>query len=310
MKPIGWFLLCLLTVQALCAEGLRVVCSSSIPADWTRRLAGEEIHVVSLISPQTDPHAFQPTPEHVKRLLKADLIVGFDPLLEPWLKQIVYSNNLNDKVLWIGKPWISDQGDHLACCPEDSGSAKHTLLRRREAVDPHVWTDPSLVEAMGRQIHLALAKLSPAEAGPEGEARCEAFVRMTRSLDTELRTIFAGLPPGHRSLLTNHDNLGRIASRYGLRVEGVILRASTSEASDPSAREMVRFAELARKRAVRVIVIDRGQRAGAAETIAREAGLPPPLALRLDTLESEGPAASWEGMMRQSARLLAEALAR
>jgi zinc/manganese transport system substrate-binding protein len=310
MVRIGYVLLALMAAKAFGTEALRVVCSSPISASWARDLAHPGVKVSSLMSPGTDPHAFQPTPGHVKRLMEADLIVGFDPLLEPWLGQIISSNQLNNRVLWIGKPWISDQGDHLACCPSDTSGAKHTLLRRQEGVDPHVWTDPELVATMGRSLHAALLKLPSSRQAEGGEARLRAFVEMTKGVDAEMRRLLEGLPAERRGILTHHDNLGRIASRYGLRVEGVILRAATTEAADPSAREMVRFAELAKRRAVRAIVIDKGQRAPAAETIAREAGLPPPVAIRLDTLAAEGEASTWAGMMRESARALAEALSR
>lgn len=310
MRRIGLVLACLLAGQTLWAEGFRLVCSSSIPADWSRGIAHPSVTVTSLLSPETDPHAFQPTPGHVKQLLGADLIVGFDPLLEPWLKQIIDSNKLQGKVLWIGKPWISDQGDRLACCPLETSGAKHTLLRRQEGVDPHVWTDPELVESMGRSLHAALLEKTGSRQAEGGEARLAMFVATARAVDADLRSILGAIPSGNRGVLTHHDNLRRLAGRYGLKVEGVILKAATTEASDPSAREMVRFAELARRRSVKAIVVDRGQRAPAAETIAREAGLPPPVALRIDTLAVEGESSTWAGMMRASARALAEALAR
>lgn len=310
MGANGVILACLFAVQAFCSEGIKVVCSSPITADWTSALAAPGTEVSSLLTPGSDPHAFQATPGHVKRLLSADLIVGFDPLLEPWLKQIVSTNNLSGKVLWIGKPWISDRGDHLACCPEDASGAKHSLLRRREPVDPHVWTDPELVEAMGKALQAALIRRSEVSPSKGSEDRLEDFVRMTRAVDRDLQALLGAIPQERRGILTHHDNLGRLARRYGLRVEGVILRSATTEASDPSARDMIRFAELARSRKVSAIVVDRGQRAPAAATIAREAGLPEPVALRIDTLAAEGEAATWAGMMRESARTLAEALSR
>ena len=310
MRLQGVILSCLMAAQALSSEAFKVVCSSPIPADWTRAIAAPETRVSSLLAPGTDPHVFQPTPGHVRRLLEADLIIGFDPLLEPWLRQLIISNNLEDKVLWIGKPWISDQGDRLACCPEESDGAKHSLLRRREPVDPHVWTDPELVEAMGKRLHATLMGNPRSGQAAGGQTRLERFVQMTREVDGEVRRLLGGIPLERRGILTHHDNLGRIAKRYGLRVEGVILRSASTEASDPSARDMVRFAELARGRKVSAVVVDRGQRAPAAAAIARDAGLPEPVALRIDTLAAEGEAASWAGMMRESARTLAEALSR
>jgi len=310
MRFLGAALLLFWSVKASCAGDFRAVCSSPILRDWTQRLAAPSAQVDSLLPPETDPHVFQPTPQHVQRLLTADLIIGFDPLLEPWLKQICDSNQLNDKILWLAKPWISDLGNTLACCPHEASGGKHTLLRRIEPVDPHVWTDPELVERMGERLHAEVARRFLGSEGSEGKARLANFVAMTRAVDAEMRKQLGSLGEDCRGIITHHDNLGRMARRYGLRVEGVILRATTTEAADPSAREMVGLVELARRRGVRVVVMDKGQRAPAAETLAREAGLAPPIALRIDTLESEGPGSTWEGMMRENGRRLAEALRR
>lgn len=287
-----------------------VVVSHPMLEDWVKLLAGDTVQVRCLVPRETDGHTFQPNPKDVKEVLAADSVIGFDPLLEPWLKRIVESNNLNTKVLWLAKPWITDQGGQLSCCPEDEGGGKHTLLRTREPVDPHVWTDPELVEAMGKVLHARLGALTTQDRMAELDHRWAAFREMTRTVDAEVRRSLARIPEARRGIVTHHGNLGRFASRYGLRVEGVLLRSASTEAADPSAREMARFIALARDRRVALVVSDKGQRAPSAETLAREAGLPPPLALRVDNLEAEGPAATWAGMMREAGRALGEALAR
>ena len=286
-----------------------VVVSHPMIEDWVQLLAGSTVEVRCLLPRETDGHTFQPNPGDIRDLIGADIVIGFDPLLEPWLNQAKKSNQLNDKFLWLAKPWISDLGSELTCCPQDSGS-KHTLLRTREPVDPHVWMDPDLVREMGKVLHDRLKAGAPTERAADLDARWQAFQEMTRQVDEAVRASLAAVPADRRRLVTHHGNLGRFATRYGLRVEGVLLRSASTEAADPSAREMTRLIALARERGVALVVTDKGQRAPSAETLAREAGLPAPLALRVDNLERRGPAASWAGMMRETGKALGEALSR
>lgn len=300
---------CLACLGLGAAEPLRIVTSQPILETWARDMAGGGAKVTSLTPREADLHVFEPSPQTVRHLLEADAIVGMDPLLEPWLARLINSNHLEGKVLWIGKPWISDQGNTLACCPEEGGG-KHALLRRPQPVDPHIWTDPELVRQMLINLH---AWLEP-RLGPEGEASRrkarDTLVAETEAVDRELRERLGRLAPERRGLITHHANLSRFAGRYGLRIEGVILASATTEASDPSAREMARLIATARGGKARLVVVDKGQRAAAAEVLAKEAGLPPPLPIRIDNLEREGPGATWSGMMREAGRRLAEGLER
>ena len=311
MRWLSYLLLGMAWLAPLSAkEGPRVVVSHPIIEDWVRILAGDTVQLRCLTPRESDPHAFQPNPGQIKDLLEADWIIGFDPLLEPWLRQAVNSNKLTNKTLWIGKSWISDLGSELACCPTDAQQGKHTLLRTREPVDPHIWTDPTLVAAMGKILHGQLRVLLPKVGEPELQSRLETFLKMTQAVDSDIQSFLKSIPQDQRGIITHHANLGRFATRYGLRIEGVLLRSSSTEAADPSAREMARYIALARDKKVRLVVIDKGQRAPSAETLAREANLPSPLALRIDTLATEGNASTWAGMMREVGQTLGEALAR
>lgn len=307
MRSFGTLMLgCL---AALGGEPVRLAVSHPLIEDWVKEVAAGGAAVAALTPREADLHVFEPSPQTVKRLLEADAIVGIDPLMEPWLAQLIKSNRLEDKVLWLGKPWISDRGNTLACCPEEGGG-KHALLRRPQPVDPHVWTDPLLVGQIVTGLHAWLEPRLGAEGSAARKAALAAFVAETEAVDRELRERLGSLPPERRGIITHHANLGRLAERYGLRIEGVILASATTEAADPSAREMARLIAMARAGKARLVVVDKGQRAAAAELLAKEAGLPPPLPLRIDNLERKGPGSTWAGMMRAAGRSLAEALGR
>lgn len=294
----------------LCAKQPVVACSFSIPADWAKNLVDDQATILTLAGANTDLHTFQPSPGDIKGLLEADLIVGIDPLMEPWLQDLIKSNKLEDKVLWIGKAWISEAG--LAPCPcgDPTHHAAPPSNTKLVNEDPHLWTDPVLVEAMIDLLAARLRQLSGID-GAKIEAQRVAYKQAIRLLDQELSSRFKAIPGERRLMITHHGNLGRFARRYGIEIVGVVLQSSTTEAADPSARGLARLTRLVWDRGVKVIVFDRGQRAPAAFALAREAGLPPPLELSVDALDRPGTAAdSWLGMMRDNGRRLAEALER
>lgn len=280
-----------------------VACSFSLPGDWARVLVGDSAQIHTLAGPNTDLHAYQPSPADTRKLLASDLIVGIHPSLEPWLQQIVESNKLSGKVLWLGKPWLSGQEE-----PGRKNEHIHTADCIHGDQDPHLWMDPALVEAMVDNLAARCGRLPGLDASRIEERRAN-YVKCIRLLDQEIAATFAGIPADRRSIITHHGNLGRFADRYGIRIAGVILRSSSTEAADPSARALAGLIRLSRERGVIAVVRDRGQRAPAAETLAREAGLPAPLELSVDSLDAPGtPSGTWLGMMRENASRLAEAL--
>lgn len=301
LRRLGALLLCAWT--SLHAGQAVVTCSFSLPGEWTRVLIGESAQIYTLAGPNTDLHAYQPSPADTRKLLASDLIVGIDPSLEPWLQQIVDSNNLTDKVLWLGKGYLT----HAAESDPKSGHT-HSADCVHGDEDPHLWMDPSLVESMVNTLAGRCAKLSGLDPAHIEKQRSK-YVAAIQTLDREIAATFAKVPTERRVIITHHGNLSRFAQRYGIRIAGVILRSSSTEAADPSARILAELIRLSRERGVVAVVRDRGQRAPAAETLAREAGLPAPLELSVDSLDAPGtPSGTWLGMMRENARRLEAAM--
>lgn len=294
-----------LTAMLICTwagalgEAPTITCSFSIPADWTKQMTGGGAVVETLAGPNTDLHAYQPTPQDVRRLIHSDLIIGIHPALEPWLKEICESNKLNDKVLWISNATLPAHGEpgHTCDGPNDLEQ------------DPHVWMDPVQVRSMIETLAQRCRSL-PGIPAESVEARKLAYLKAVDELDRQIHASLDPIPAERKVVVTHHGNLGRFADRYGIRVAGVILRSSSTESADPSARALAELARLCREKKVRAVTCDRGQRAPAAAALAREAGLPPPIELSVDSLDEPGkPAGTWLGMMRDNAARLAAALA-
>ena len=57
-------------------QTLSIVTTFSIPADWAREIGGSRVRVFSLAGIDGDPHTFEPSPDDVLRLSKANLVVS------------------------------------------------------------------------------------------------------------------------------------------------------------------------------------------------------------------------------------------
>jgi len=256
-----------------------------------QNICGQDVKIQTLAGPNTDLHEFQPGPAAARAVLSADLIVGIDPLLEPWLNELVVSNHMSGKVIWLGKLWISSVAD--------PNHDSHIC-----SSDPHIWTDPKIVQMMIEELAASCAQLNGVDRTKLATQK-DAYLKSIQQLDQMLSADFSKIPPAQRVVVTHHNNFSRFAERYGIKVVGVILDSSSTEAADPSAKHLARLIQQVRAEHVSLIICDRGERAPAAQLLARETGLPPPIALNLDSLDKQGTrGGTWLGMMNEVAAAL------
>ena len=123
----------------------QVVATSTILADLTQRVGGDEIQLKGILKPGADPHVYEPVPADSQVLEEADLILYNGYNLEPGLIKLMNAAGLKGRKLPVGEVVKSLQ--------LDKGS---------EVVpDPHVWGDAKNSIRMVNRIRDALIELSP-----------------------------------------------------------------------------------------------------------------------------------------------------
>ena len=103
------------------AKKLEVVASFSILADLARQIGGERANVRSLVPPNGDAHAFEPTPAHVRQLASADVYIQNGLGFEPWADRLLRASSFR------GEQFVAARGVKA--------------LRAGRDVDPHAWHD-------------------------------------------------------------------------------------------------------------------------------------------------------------------------
>lgn len=194
-----------------------VVSTSTVIADWTERVGGDEIQLTGILQPGTDPHIYEPVPKDSIALEKADLILYNGYNLEPGLIKLMNAAGVKARKIAVGevvKPLRLDK-------------------EGKTVPDPHVWGDVENVMAMVTAIRDTLIELSP-EDREEFTQNAARFTQELKQLDAWTRAQIQTIPVGKRKLVTTHDAFQYYAKAYGLDVFGTLIGISTEE--QPSAR--------------------------------------------------------------------------
>ena len=234
---------------------LSVVTTTSLLADLVRQVGGPRVAVETLLPANADPHDYEPAPEDVGRVKAATLVVQHGLGLDAWAERLVDNTGGDFAVVTAteGIPTLSSD-------EKDFGDG-----------DPHVWFDPTHVQAMVTTLSIALSGVDP-----EGErtyrTRATSYRTQLTALDVAIAERIATIPPERRKLVTNHDALAYYAERYGLEIVGTVIPSLDTRA-EASAREVAKLLEAIAAENVNVIFTEKTTGSGLAVELAGQAGI-------------------------------------
>lgn len=282
----------LVTLPAL-AQPMPVVASFSILADITAQVGGKRVQVRALVGPDQDAHVYQPTPEDVRAVAGARVVVTNGLGFEGWIDRLIKASDTKAArvVATTGIPTRQMAGG------DGHGHGK--------LVDPHVWHDPKRMAAYARTIAEGLAKADPAGADAY-KAHAAAFAERAAAADAWAEAEFAKVPLPKRKVITSHDAFGYLAERYRLTLASP--RGISTEA-EPSAKGIAALIRQIREQKIKAVFIENITDRRLVDQLAKEAGAVVGGRLYSDALSAPGgPAATWESLFRSNVGLLTSAM--
>ncbi len=236
------------------SDQLQVVSTSTIIADLTARIGGEEIEHQGILQPGADPHVYEPTPRDSVALEQADLILynGFN--LEPGLIKLIESTGVQADKYAVG---------------EVVEPLKFEYQGQQEP-DPHVWGSATNAIAMTEAIRDRLIELSP-ENEAEFRANAERLIRELQQVDQWITEQIATIPENQRQLVTTHDAFQYYTNAYGLEMAGTLIGISTEE--QPSAQTVKKLVNELKQRQISAIFAETTINPQLIKTVAEEAGV-------------------------------------
>lgn len=279
-------------------ERLPVVATFSILADVVARVGGEGVTVTALVPAGSDVHVFQPGPHHARQLQAARLVVSNGLGFEGWIDRLVRSSGYQGPVAVASQgiePLREDRHGH-----RHAGHAAHP-----DGADPHAWQSVPNMKRYASNIADALCGVQP--AGCSGfRASAGRYAVVLDELDREIRAGLATLPADRRKVITSHRAFAYFAREYEVQMLSPV---GISTDVEPSAAAVGRLIRQIRKERVNAFFVEGLSDPRLLERIRSETGGSRPATLYADGLSApDGPAATYEAMMRHNARAIVAAL--
>lgn len=294
MKKLWSTLALALLAGAASAQPLPVVASFSILGDVVSQVGGERVAVQVLVGPGSDAHVVQPTPAQARQVAQAQVVVAHGMGLEGWLPRLLKSAGFKGRELRVAeglKP-LKATGQH-----HGHGHAHD--------IDPHTWQDVASVRHWVPRIAATLCEADAAGCDSY-RARAAAYTQRLDALDAEIRAAWAPLPAAERKLITSHEAFGYYAAAYGVRF---LAPQGLSTEAEASAKGVARLVRQIRAEGIKALFVESIADPRLIEQIGRETGVRPSGRLYSDSLSlPDGPAASYEALMRHNTRLMVDAL--
>lgn len=214
---------------------VEIVAAENFWGSIASQLGGDHAHVVSVItSPDTDPHAYEPTPQDGRTIAQAQYILINGAGYDPWAPKLVDANPSSSRQVLT----IAD------------------LAGRKEGDNPHMWYSPSIVGKVIDRITADLKKIDGADAAYFDQQKA-TFTSITLKQYDDLRGAikakYSGVPVG-----ATESIFMDLSQDLGLNlITPPEYMKAISEGNDPTAADKSTFDSQITGRELKVLVFNK-----------------------------------------------------
>lgn len=283
-------------------SALNVVVSFSILEDFARQVGGERIELKTIVGPDSDAHIYEPTPADVRNIAQADVVLINGLMFEGFLTRLIEASGSDADVITL------TENAHILQDPQ--GGHYHYYGDRavfHEAPnDPHAWQSVSNAKIYVNNIADAFCAADPAGCD-EYQANQQRYLDTLTVLDNDIRKQLSALPEAQRTAVVAHHAFRYFENEYGFTF---LAPQGMSTESEATAANVAGLIDALQEHKVAAVFAENISNPRLVEQIATEAGIPMGGTLYSDALSGQdGPAASYENMMRHNVETLVAALA-
>ena len=297
-------LLALLIAGAANAEPLNVVSSFSILGDVAKQIGGDKIAVTNLVGADQDSHVYRLTSGDLKKIRAAKLVLlnglGFE---SGEMTRAVQQSKVRYAEAAAGIKAIEADHDHdhdHHGHDHDHGHEHH----HHGAYDPHVWSDPSLMQKYATNVADALIQADPQNKAHYSQ-RLQNYGKELQQLDAYAKAKFDAVPAARRKVLTGHEAFGYMGRRYNIKFyapQGINTEA------EPSAKHVAALIRQVKQEGIKAVFAENIKDSRMLERIAKESGSTVGGKLYSDALSKGAPAATYTELFRYNVRTLSGAM--
>lgn len=261
-------------------DGKLTVYTSFYPMyDFTKKIGGDKINVVNLVSSGVEPHDWEPSTKDLVNLKSSDMIVYNGLGMESWIEKLGDNVDL-DKIVMVeaSKGVKLLKSDHEDEHEHNEGEHGHEDGHEHDKndkdsdekshehgeYDPHVWLSPVNAKKEMENIKNGLIKLDPNNK-KYYEENYGKYAKMLDDLDSEYKSELSKTKS--KDIVVSHESFGYICERYGLNQKGI---EGISPDSEPDAKKMVELTEYIKKNNVKYVFFEELVSPKVAQSLAKE----------------------------------------
>jgi zinc transport system substrate-binding protein len=229
------------------------------------RIGGDRVSVSVLVPPAREPHTYEPTGKQISNLGKSVVFfrtgVPFEEALIPRVKELFPKLPIVDLRRGVTLLTMTEECEHEH---EGEGEHAHEHEHAHESgdhLDPHVWMSPAVMKIQATTVRDELVKLDPAGAKLYNANYDKLIADLTQT-QQHIAKVLA--PFKGKTFFVFHPAFGYLANEFGLTQEAVEV-----EGKSPTASQLQKLIDKARKENVRIIFVQPQFSKHAAESVAK-----------------------------------------
>lgn len=249
--------------------------------DFTRKIGGEHVEVVSILPPGSDAHTYEPTTQTMIKIAKADAFIYNGLGMESYAEAI--ADSVDDVEIVEASSGIKtlehseEHAEHSeeAHDHEEHSEEEHSDEHHHGDEDPHVWLDPTKAIEMAENIKETLIKLHP-DAKEDFEANFQKVKNDLTKLDKEFASLVDS--KNHPEMIVSHAAYGYWENRYGIHQIAI---SGLSPSNEPSQKALEEIIKTAKEKKLDYVLFEQNVTPKVAKSLQSEIGAK---ALRLHNL--------------------------
>jgi zinc transport system substrate-binding protein len=243
---------------------LKVVTTLFPLQEFAKAVGGENVVAEMILPPGIEPHAWEPKASDLAKIQQADVFLYIGPIMELWAADIL-------KAVGGSGVRVVEASRGLTLLEAKNSQPVNPKSRdagRSGRIDPHIWLDFSLDQAIIDSVAAVFAEKDPGRAA-QYRANSEAYKRKLQALDKEFQSALS--PCRHREIiLGGHSAFAYLATRYGLRQVPLY---GVSPNAEPTPKKLTEVIKAARTYGVKYIFFEELVNPKLARVLAAEADL-------------------------------------
>ena len=244
-------------------EKIKVVATLFPQYDFVKQIGKDKVEVSLLLTPGTETHTYEPTPQAIINVNKSDLFIYTGKYMEPWSDKIASSIDSNTIILDASKDIDLIKSEHIENEEEHEEDHNH-----QHSYDPHIWLNPQNAIGMVKNITEELCNIDSTNS-EYYKANAEEYIAKLNKLDLDIENAI------------KNSNKNKIAfggtfaysyfiERYNL--EYVSAYDSCGEDTEPSVSNVKKVIDYMKINNISVIFYQELSSGKIADTIANETG--------------------------------------